>query len=77
MCDGVMPPATCTGSYIPRNVTGVADGGGSGGGDTMITLGPFAGHRGTGATIPKAPRSCTNWDTPYGSGMARSSSPAE
>ena len=34
-------PLLDAGSYIPRNISGVADGGGSGGGDFMITLGAF------------------------------------
>ena len=34
-------PLVDAGSYIPRNISGVADGGGSGGGDFMITLGAF------------------------------------
>ena len=34
------------GSYIPRNISGVADGGGSGGGDFMVSLGAFQSHVG-------------------------------
>ena len=34
------------GSYIPRNISGVADGGGSGGGDFMVSLGAFGSHVG-------------------------------
>ncbi len=39
-------PLLDSGSYIPRNISGVADGGGSGGGDFMITLGAFGSHVG-------------------------------
>ena len=39
-------PLIDSGSYIPRNISGVADGGGSGGGDFMITLGAFGSHVG-------------------------------
>lgn len=39
-------PLVDGGSYIPRNISGVADGGGSGGGDFMITLGAFGSHVG-------------------------------
>ena len=44
MSSGV--PLVDAGSYIPRNISGVADGGGSGGGDFMITLGAFGSHVG-------------------------------
>jgi hypothetical protein len=36
-----------SGSLVPRNVSGVSDGGGSGGGDLMITLGLWDNFRGT------------------------------
>ena len=39
-------PLLDAGSYIPRNISGVADGGGSGGGDFMISLGAFGSHVG-------------------------------
>jgi hypothetical protein len=44
--DDLGAPLIDAGSYIPRNISGVADGGGSGGGDFMITLGAFGSHVG-------------------------------
>ena len=44
--DNAGVPLVDAGSYIPRNISGVADGGGGGGGDLMITLGAFGSHVG-------------------------------
>ena len=46
MVDDSGVPLIDSGSYIPRNLSGVADGGGSGGGDFMMTLGAFGSHVG-------------------------------
>jgi hypothetical protein len=54
MCDATHVPPNCVGSYIPRNVSGTADGGGSGGGDLLISLGPFGANEGNGGSHAEA-----------------------